>query len=62
MKGTQLLSVEYVRRSEKLSTTEVLEFLEEFRLLVPLTVFEEKHRACLAAWQSTLHSQTKPSI
>ena len=62
MKGTQILSAEYVRRSAKLSTNEVIEFLEEFRLLVPISVFEEKNKNCIAAWQSTLHSQTKPSL
>lgn len=61
MKATQLFSAEYLQKSAKLSTTEVIEFLEEFRLLVPVAVFEEKQRACVSAWQITLHSQKTPS-
>ncbi|MFO1471003.1 MAG: hypothetical protein U1F27_08215 [Turneriella sp.] len=60
MKATQLLSAEYVEKSAKLSIGEILDFLEEYRLLVPVTVFEEKKQACLSAWQIIPHSQKKP--
>ena len=53
MKAVQLLSVEYVHRSEKLSLTERLEFLEEFRLLLPLSVFEENIRDRLKTWNDS---------
>lgn len=53
MKGIQLLSEEYVRKSEKLSLTERLEFLEEFRLLLPLSVFENDRRERLKAWHDS---------
>lgn len=53
MKAIQLLSVEYVRRSENLSLAERLEFLEEFRLLLPLSVFEENRRDRLKTWNDS---------
>jgi hypothetical protein len=51
MKVTQNLSEEYVEKSRLLSVTDALEFLEEYRLILPLSVFEEKNRATLEAWQ-----------
>ncbi len=53
LKVTQDLSSEYVERSRQLTVNDALEFLEEFRLLVPLSVFEDKNRAALAAWHKT---------
>jgi len=52
MRSVQLLSEEYVARSAALSVTERLEFLEEFRLLLPLSVFEEERERRLAEWQA----------
>lgn len=50
MRVTQLLSPEYIKKSAELTITERLEFLEEYRLLLPLSVFEEHHRRRLEEW------------
>jgi len=50
MKVVQELSAEYIRRSQQLTIMERLEFLEEYRQLLPLSVFEEDRRARLKAW------------
>ncbi|MFO1480943.1 MAG: hypothetical protein U1F40_12145 [Turneriella sp.] len=50
MKVTQELSEEYIRRSQQLTVMERLEFLQEYRLLLPLSVFEEHYAARLKAW------------
>lgn len=59
MKVTQLLSEEYIRRSEQLSLMERLEFLEEFRLLLPLSVFEEHYRNRLKDWYQSEMPETE---
>ncbi|GEM_PF-3423797 len=59
MKVAQLLSEEYIRRSQQLSVMERLEFLEEFRLLLPLSVFEEHYQNRLKEWHD---SGTKPEV
>ncbi len=58
MKTVQILSEEYVQRSAQLSTMERLEFLEEFRLLLPLSVFEEDHTNRLEAWYGANSDKT----
>jgi hypothetical protein len=60
MKSVQLLTEEYVRRSAQLTVQERLEFFEEFRQLVPLSVFEEKRRAVLETWEKSGVSQSNP--
>ena len=50
MKVTQLLSKDYIKKSEQLNLMERLEFLEEFRLLLPLSVFEEHYANRLKEW------------
>ena len=50
MKVTQELSEEYIRRSQQLTIMERLEFLEEYRQLLPLSVFEEDRQARLKVW------------
>ncbi len=57
MKVTQKLSEEYIRRSQQLTIMERLEFLEEYRQLLPLSVFEEDRKARLKAWYG---SETPP--
>lgn len=42
MESVQYISDEYLERSLRLSVTERLEFLEEYRLLIPLELFEER--------------------
>lgn len=61
MKVTQLLSEEYVQRSAKLSLMERLEFLEEFRLLLPLSVFEEQNASRLKAWHDSASANSEKS-
>jgi len=53
MRSVQLLSEEYIARSAALTVTERLEFLEEFRLLLPLSVFEDERRQRLEAWRAS---------
>ena len=60
MRATQLYSDEYIEKSAKLSVSERLEFLEEYRQLLPLSVFEEALHARRVAWERSaglLHAQ-----
>lgn len=50
MQAIQILTAEYVQRSAALTPSERLEILEEFRLLLPLSIFEERLRAYRAVW------------
>lgn len=53
MKATQVLTEEYVYKSSSTSLTERLQFLEEFRLLLPVSVFEEHYQNRLKEWHET---------
>ena len=44
MKAVQILSDEYIQKSAKLSIQERIDFLEEFILLLPESVFEEQKK------------------
>ncbi len=48
----QKLSDEYIEKSKLLSITDRLEFLEEYRLLLPDSVFLEKQKQYLKDWES----------
>lgn len=65
MRATQLYSAEYVEKSARLSVSERLEFLEEYRQLLPLSVFEEAMQARQAAWERSaghMHAQETGKI
>lgn len=51
MKATQILTEEYIRKSASTNLMERLDFLEEFRLLLPASVFEQHYQNRLKAWQ-----------
>ncbi|WP_167483032.1 hypothetical protein [Leptospira noumeaensis] len=52
MEAFQELTDEYIQKSKSLSVTERLEFLEEYRLLLPESVFTEKQNLYLKEWNS----------
>jgi hypothetical protein len=48
----QHLTDEYIQKSKRLTISERLEFLEEYRLLLPETVFIEKYKQYMKDWES----------
>lgn len=50
MRATQVLSAEYAEKSLQLTVMERLEFLEEYRLLIPISVFEQHYQKRLDEW------------
>ncbi len=50
MKALQIISDEYLEKCKRLSTEEILEFLEEFRQLLPESVYREQTERRLAEW------------
>lgn len=52
MKALQILSREYVHKSLQASLAERLEFLEEFRRLLPLSVYEDHYANRRMEWSS----------
>ncbi|MCZ8158195.1 MAG: hypothetical protein O9264_18900 [Leptospira sp.] len=53
MEAIQYLSNEYIEKSLLLSVTERLEFLEEYRLLLPESLFEERRNRYIENWNAT---------
>ncbi|TGN09371.1 hypothetical protein EHS11_12545 [Leptospira ilyithenensis] len=57
----QTLTNEYIHKSNQLSISERLEFLEEYRLLLPESFFIEYKQKCLEKWSQTRnHSGSDP--
>lgn len=50
METFQELTDDYIQKSKNLTVTERLEFLEEYRLLLPESVFAEKQNQYLKEW------------
>ncbi|WP_167481418.1 hypothetical protein [Leptospira kemamanensis] len=48
----QKLTDEYIEKSRLLRVTDRLEFLEEYRLLLPESVFLEKQKQYLKNWEA----------
>jgi len=57
MKSLQLISDEYLEKCKKLTTREILDFLEEFRQLLPESVYIEQTQARLAEWHKSESAQ-----
>jgi hypothetical protein len=51
LKALQLISDEYLEKSRKLSTAEILDFLEEFRQLLPESVYLEQTQQRQDEWR-----------
>jgi hypothetical protein len=58
----QSLSHNYIQQSSKLSITERLEFLEEYRLVVSESVFKEKLKRIQKAWNFVNPDKQRESL
>lgn len=62
MKSLQLISDEYLERCKKLTTPEILDFLEEFRQLLPESVYREQTRERLDQWHQSSNGSASSEL